>query len=407
MTTRRAFLQKSRVVAGGLVVAPLGCAGIPTIEPIDAHRDRVVLGLFRSADLETPEDAVHKTLEQVDMDWLRPGDSVFVKLASNSAFAHPATTSPTAVRAMCKALFDRGAGRVVVGDQCGVMSARLVKDGDGNDKRWRSTKTVMETNGLAQAIVDGGGEPHFFDDHGFDDGYFKATLPAGSSWRRPPHIPKIINEVDHIVYLPRLSSHVLTGYTHGHKISVGWMRDDTRHEMHSDAGNIYEKYTELNYCEEIGSRLRLVVTLAEEVLCDGGPDGGSIAKADPRIVLASTHLANHDAVSVGLLTWAQANLKRTRDTGGVPYGAWATASNTAFLGIVELQTGIPWTSEGAAIPLTYWAHDYGGGIESDRALSRAYELLGGVPRSIDVTLAGDEPEPALREHLEKLLPVAL
>ena len=388
------------------MVAPLGCAGLPIIDPLDAHRDRVVLGLFPSSRLSTPEEAVHRTLEQVDLDWLRAGDSVFIKVASNSANTHPATTSPTAVRAMCKALFDRGAGRVVVGDQCGVMSARLAR-GETQDQRWRSTQSVMESNGLLRAIVDGGAEPHFFDDHGFDAGYFPATLPSGSSWRRPPHIPRIVKEVDHIVYLPRLSSHVLTGYTHGHKIAVGWMRDDTRHEMHSDAGNIYEKYTELNYCDEIASRLRLVVTLAEEVLCEGGPDGGSIACADPRIVLASSHLANHDAVSVGLLTWVQQNLPRTRDTGGVPYGAWATASNTVFLGIVEAQTGIPWTSDGAGLPLPYWAHDYGGGIESDRALSRAYELLGGVPRGIDVVLAGDEPPPSLRGHLEQLLPVDL
>ena len=400
-TTRRDFLKLS-----GLAVAPMGCAGVPIIDPADPERDRVVLGLFPSSELTAPEDAVHKTLERVDMEWLRPGDSVFVKLASNSAYSHPATTSPTAVRAMCKALFDRGAGRVVVGDQCGVMSARLAK-GDDGDRRWRSTQVVMETNGLFKAIVDGGGEPHFFDEHGFDDGYVPATLPAGSSWRRPPHIPRIVNEVDHIVYLPRLSSHVLTGYTHGHKISVGFMRDDTRHEMHSDAGNIYEKYTELNYCEEIGSRLRLTLTLAEEVLCDGGPDGGSIAAADPLIVLASTHLANHDAVAVGLLTWAQKHLPRTRNSGGIPYGAWATASNTAFVGIVHAQTGIPWTSPGAALPLPYWAHDYAGGIDSDRALSRAYELLGGVPRSIDVTLAGAQPTATLREHLERLLPVDL
>lgn len=400
MTTRRAFLKNS------LLMAPLGCAGVPIIDPVHAQDDRVVLGLFPSAELPSPEDAVHRTLEHVDMDWLKVGDSVFVKVASNSANVHPATTSPTAVRAMCKALFARGASRVVVGDQCGVMSARLVKGEEGHqDKRWRSARTVLESNGLLQAIVDGGGEPHFFDEHGFDAGYFKATMPTGSSWRRAPHIPRIINEVDHIVYLPRLSSHLLTGYTHGHKISVGWMRDDTRHEMHSDAGNIYEKYTELNYCQEIASRLRLVVTVAEEVLCGGGPDGGSIANADPRMVLASTHLANHDAVSVGLLTWAQQHLPRTRDTGGMPYGAWATASNTAFLGIVGVHTGLPWTSDGACLPLTYWAHDFGGGIESDRALSRAYQLLGGVPSSIEVQLTGVAPAPSLREHLQRLLPV--
>mgnify|MGYP006862982589 CR=1 FL=1 len=34
---------------------------------------------------------------------------------------------------------------------------------------------------VADAIAEAGAEPWFFDDHGYEDGYFEATLPAGSA----------------------------------------------------------------------------------------------------------------------------------------------------------------------------------------------------------------------------------
>ncbi len=400
MITRRSFLHRAGVAAGGLLVAPaqFGCAGLPIVDAPDVLGDRVVLGLYPSQDLAAPEDAIHQALDRLDMSWLKPGDSVFVKLACNSGQRHPAVTSPTAVRAMCRALLDRGAGSVLAGDQCGTMSVRLT----AGDQRFRSSRDIMAGNGLLDAIVEGGGEPHFFDEGSFDDGYVPATLSMPEpSWRDPPFIARVVTEVDHIVYLPRLASHVLTGYTHGHKIAVGWLRDDARHAMHNDAHDMYEKYTEVNYCDELRARLRLVVTLAEEVLTSGGPDTGAIAEADPRIVVASTHLANHDVVSVAMLTWAQKTLAETRFNGGVPHGPWAAAGNLALLGLVEAQTRLPWTSKNAGPPGVYFAHDFAAGITSDRSLTRAYEILGGAPRTIAVALDGEEPPSSLRAHLER------
>ena len=47
-------------------------------------------------------------------------------------------------------------------------------------------------------------------------------------------------------------------------------------------------------------------------------------------------------------------------------------------------------------------HDYAAGAKSDRALTRAYELLGGVPRTIDVALLDDDSAPpTLVERLER------
>jgi uncharacterized protein (DUF362 family) len=415
MTTRRRFL-KSSIATTGLLSLPVaslfsagGCSGVPiSLAPVRGE-DRVTLGLFPSSSLQTPEDAIHQVLEGMDLSWLRAGDSVFVKVACNSGNRHPAVTSPVAVRAMCQALFDRGAGRVVVGDQSGVMSVRLAKNSDGQDVRYRSTRGLMAGNGLLDAIDDSGAEAHFFDDQGFDDGYVQASIPEfpdGSPWRRRPFIARIATEVDHIVYLPRLSSHLLTGYTHGHKLAVGWLRDDARHEMHHDASTIYEKFTDVNYCDEIRSRLRLTVTYAEEILLDGGPDGGAIATADPRVVLASSHLANHDTVAVAVLTWAQNNLSSHRNTGGLPWGPWASMVNTAFLAAVEPQTRIPWTSSSWGIPGGYGSHAFHDGVTGDRALLRAYELHGGLPSAIRLALVGDAPAETLRAHLLERTAVA-
>lgn len=78
-------------------------------------------------------------------------------------------------------------------------------------------------------------ELHFFDDQGFDTGYFQATLPAGHHWPRGMYVPSIVREVDHIVYMPRLSQHMLAGTTLAQKSAMGFLRDDSRHDMHNDA----------------------------------------------------------------------------------------------------------------------------------------------------------------------------
>lgn len=350
--------------------------------------DVVRLGLF-PASTGPIEAGVARVLDGVDWSWLRRGDSVFVKLASNSGEVHPATTSPAAVRAMVRALKERGAGRVVVGDQGGVASVRLIEDG----RRVGATRELFARNGLLAAIVDSGAEVHCFEERGFKDGYVMATLPkvagVASAWRRQPFIARIVTEVDHIVALPRLSSHLLAGYTHGHKLAVGYLRDDSRHVLHAEAENIYEKYTEVNYSAELAARLRLIVTVAESVLTAGGPDGGQIARAEPRMVVATSHLAHHDVVTVGLLSWAKAHLTTTSQTLGAPYGPWASASNAAFVAGLGTATGLPWTSADRPGIAFYGAHDFMAGLKDDRCLQHAYKLLGGAPERITLDVVSD------------------
>jgi len=345
----------------------------------------VLLGLYPSSNLAKPEDAVAKGLAHHDFSWLSSGDSVFVKLSCNSGHVHPAVTSPAAVSGLCAELFARGAGRVIVGDQAGVESVRLA----AGESRFGSTKELMQGNGLHDAITAAGAEPHFFDDQGYEAGYFEATPPNGHHWQKPMMLPSIIKQVDHIVYLPRLASHGLAGYTHGLKSAVGWLRDDSRYHMHNDAASLHEKYTEINYSAELASRLRLIFTFAEKLMLHQGPDTGTVAVVDPRLVIASDDIANHDAFSAALLRHFDTNTP-SEGNSFLAYGdgSGADMRNRFFVQTyVEQTTGIPWGQGGEGYTQLS-GHKYWEGIAADRGLSRAYELRGGIPTTIPVRLDG-------------------
>jgi hypothetical protein len=190
------------------------------------------------------------------------------------------------------------------------------------------------------------------------------------------------------VYLPRLSSHALAGYTHGLKSAVGWLRDDSRYYMHNDAASLHEKYAEISYSAEIASRLRLVYTFAEQLMLHQGPDTGTVALADPRIVIASDNIANHDALSAALLRHFDTSTRAPISALNYGNGLLADARNEFFVKThVENATGIPWGQGGEGYTQLS-GHRYWEGIAADHGLSRAYELQGGVPSAIQVRLDG-------------------
>lgn len=389
MINRRRFLRGGLLAGAGLVAAPslfsLAACGSDGGEPIPpglVGGDQALLGLYPSAQVASSEDAVRMALAKMDLTWLKAGDTVLVKLASNSGNPHPAVTSPSAVRGVVKELLARGAGKVYVGDQAGAEHVRLTT----GDVRFSSTQTLTTQNGLHQAIVDAGGEPHYFDDHGYEAGYFEGKPPSGSHWTQPLMLPNIVKQVDHIVYLPRLSMHVLCGCTVGHKIAMGFLRDDSRFHVHFAAEHIYEKYTEINYVPEIRSRFRLAVTLAEAMLLDSGPDEGSATPVDPRIVIASRSLASHDALATAVLVHFDATIPNAFD---VPYdGARADQVNAGFSQlVVSSNTNLRWGPEDPGVYKGFTAHTFQAGISQDRALQRAFAIRG-TPKSIPLFVDG-------------------
>ncbi len=345
----------------------------------------VIFARYDSQQAATADAAVRLVLSEMDFSWLSAGDSVFIKVACNSGNPHPAVTSPQAVSGMVAELFARGAGRVVVGDKAGVEWVTLF----AGEQRVSSTRQMMQNNGLLPAIEQSGAEAHFFDDQGFDAGYFQATPPPQNNWPRGLWLPNIVQQVDHIIYMPRLGYHILAGCTLALKCAVGWLRDDSRHDLHVDAANFYAKYTEVNYVNEIRSRYRMTVSLSEQLLLHDGPDVGTVYTAQPPIVIASANIANHDAVAVGtLLHYASV----TPGAGGYN-PASAGMLNSMFPAIVP-----GWSSSAPSSSLA--VHSFEQNLSGDGALTRAWQLEGGRPASIRVLLRGVDLDAALQGFLE-------
>jgi len=153
-------------------------------------------------------------LAATDFSWLSRGDTVLIKVACNSGNRYPATTDPIAVRAMVGLLKEHGAGRVVVADMAGVQFVRFNRDGlEG------STRELMRSNGLAQASEEAGAEVHAFEEAGWD-GFFEATPQSVGAWKASVMLPSILNEVDHVVLMPRTARHLLAGSTLGFEARV-------------------------------------------------------------------------------------------------------------------------------------------------------------------------------------------
>ena len=114
---RREFLEAGLVAA--FAAALPGCARtsavtVPSAQPstpVRAGKTVAVAGVARGAPSAVLARAVRDAaLAATDLTWLRRGDRVLLKVASNSPNPYPATTHPVAVSAMTELLRDRGGG---------------------------------------------------------------------------------------------------------------------------------------------------------------------------------------------------------------------------------------------------------------------------------------------------------
>jgi uncharacterized protein (DUF362 family) len=336
--------------------------------------------------------AMSEAAKRLDFSWLKQGDTVLIKVATNSPNKHPATTSVPGVQAMVKELKMRGATRVIVADQSGVEHVRSSAMG-----RYGKTSELWAMGGMNAVAPDA--ELYHFDDQPFDTGYFEATLPMGNRWPRGMYIPSIIKEVDHIIYMPRIGQHIISGSTLGHKNAIGWLRDDSRHDVHNDAQDFYEKYTEISYTQEIRDRFRMVVTVSEAVLLRGGPDVGENYTLDPVMVTASTNLSNHDCIGAGVLVTLNKEVQVTSLNTMAYDPGTAADGNALFAGGLGVPTdGVgPWSY--GTTQTRFTAHDFEAGITKDRAIVRGWELSGGKPSSISVVLDGAPLDDSLKAGL--------
>ncbi|MBW1816104.1 MAG: DUF362 domain-containing protein [Deltaproteobacteria bacterium] len=343
----------------------------PSPEPGPAT-DVFVAGVPRDVPQGDLKRAARETAEAADdFSWLSKGDTVFIKPALNSGNPYPATTSPTAVAAVVELLKDRGAGRVLVGDMCGVEHVKLTPE-----KLTGSSRQLMKAGGMAQAVERAGAELHFFEEDGWN-AFYEDYPVNGAHWKGPIMMPNILKEVDHIVLMPRCARHILAGSTLGLKAAVGWWRYDTRLEYHHDAADFHEKTAEGNAVSTLLDKQRLVISAADKTLTTFGPDKGYVSQPETGLIMASSSVVAHDMVS---LAWLLDNWENTPET---EKGVFSDPYTSQFAVTLANHMVVKW--------LGGWKQAFSSQklirkdintLMDDRALTHAYRVFGGRPKVI-------------------------
>ncbi len=325
--------------------------------------------LVRKPSSQDMDQAIPDAVFAVDnLDWLQPGDTVFIKPVINSGKPYPSTTSPLALASMIRLLKEKGAGRVVVGDMSGVGHLHQGPEGCKG-----STRSLAKSAGLLNIVLEAGAEWAFFEEAGWESFYEEMPAP-GSHWERGIMMPNVLQEVDHIVSMPRCSRHALMGNTLGLKSVVGYMRYDSRLEYHHAAKSIQEKTAEANTVPSLLQKQRLVVTAADKVLATFGPDFGHVIAPTQGVVITSPSVVAHDLISLAwlIVQWRKAPwLNKQFLTDPSSNKIVTNIANHLVAGILG---GWKW-----GISAQNMENSPQPNIWGDRTLRRAFELMGGIP----------------------------
>jgi uncharacterized protein (DUF362 family) len=232
-----------------------------------------------------------------DFSWLSSGDRVLLKLALNSNRRFPATTDPWALDCMLRLLAEKGAGAVLVGDQSGIEHVHQ------HAHRLRgSSRHCCARAGLLPIILEHGAEPIFFEEAGWH-AYVEATPPGEHHWPGPLFVSEALEEVDHVVLLPRVASHATGAFTSGMKMAVGFLRGDSRLALHQGGQDFCARWDEVTDVAPIASRLRLVLSSGSKVLATIGPDIGQTIEPEHGLLFASEDLLAHELLAGAWLRW--------------------------------------------------------------------------------------------------------
>ena len=202
-----------------------------------------------------------------------------------------------------------------------------------------------------------------------------------------------LQEVDHIVLMPRCSRHRLLGSSLGMKNAVGYWRTDTRLEYHKMASTIQEKTADANTVQCLRDKLRLVLTTATQIIATKGPDDGFVMKPDTGLVIASESIVAHDMVSLAwLLQNRRAMSEEERARSRDPYKSQAIVGSLNRV-VVRLLGG-----RREALRAERLLRNDIDSIWDDRVLNRAYEVFGGIPE-VKLVDVGESVPREVREGL--------
>jgi uncharacterized protein (DUF362 family) len=257
--------------------------------------------------------------------WLEKGDTVLLKPALNSPDPYPATTHPLAIEVTSRLLAEHGA-KVVIGDQSGIEHVLHhpggVIHGSSRSNYIRSGMGLKDDTRFVS-----------FEDGEWDTGFYHHRSGNTPSWPYGFFITEWARKADHIISLPRLSTHSQAGATLGFKVMVGMLREDSRMEFHANglynnfitnaakgstlcarddgSGTFFEKIVEIS--DAIQNKLRLTMMVATKAQVTFGPDRFGIRfgpfglgrayvmEPEPGLVFASADQVAAEAYALAIL----------------------------------------------------------------------------------------------------------
>ncbi len=240
--------------------------------------------------------------ETMGLSFIQPGDTVYFKVNCNNGDLYPHSTQPILIRELASRCRDMGASRVIVGDR----------------SFWGDNDTMgnMEANGVAGAARDAGAELYVFDDDSVD--WVAFTQDQAPTWNGGFRLPLPVVEADHIINLPLIKTHFITGFTMSLKNALGLPHAiDRAREGNLDTHvkpNIYHQSAEVN--QFITPSLNVLD--GYYALITGGPTRRGASYADPRVFVVSADRIAADVTGIAVLQTLSPSTEEVTQ-----YPAWA------------------------------------------------------------------------------------
>lgn len=200
------------------------------------------------------------------------GDEILVKPNFNSADPPPASSSPDFLKAVIELLYERGAGRVVVGE---------------SSLQGTSTRTMMEKTGALAAAKAAGAEVVFFDEEKW------VKVNVGGKYLKSVSLPERALKIGKVVYCCCMKTHFRADFSLSLKLAFGFVKGSERLAFHFR--DLKEKLVDLN----LVIHPNLMIMDGRKCFITGGPFSGKVRKPD--LVLASGDRVAMDVESVKII----------------------------------------------------------------------------------------------------------
>ena len=243
---------------------------------VNAENNKTKIGLIKSSDRS---EAVDRALDLVPIQDIK-GDSVLIKPNFNTADPAPGSTHNDTLKKLIDNLWEAGAEKIIIGERSGPPN----------------TRQVMQDKGIFELAENKGVEVINFDQLDQDELIHFET--EHMHWKDGFHIPRILQEVDHIVAAGCLKTHQFGGeFTMALKLAVGIIPaegTDYMNQLHSSP-DMRKKIAEIN----LAYSPDLYLIDGVEAFVRGGPSTGK--RVQSNVTLIGTDPIAIDAVGVAIL----------------------------------------------------------------------------------------------------------